>query len=94
VIGRKSDIKYRVTPQDVQEIAALQRKILAASYSYVKPGGVLMFSTCTVTKEENEDNRDWLLANYPFVLEEERLILPGIEESDGFYMARFRRVSE
>jgi 16S rRNA (cytosine967-C5)-methyltransferase len=91
VIGRKSDIKYRVTPQDVQEIAALQRKILAASYSYVKPGGVLMFSTCTVTKEENEDNRDWLLANYPFVLEEERLILPGIEESDGFYMARFRR---
>lgn len=94
VIGRKSDIKYRITPDSISEIAALQRKILACVYSYVKPGGVLLFSTCTVTKEENEDNRDWFLANYPFTLEEEKLLLPGIDATDGFYMAKLRRKSE
>ncbi len=53
VIGRKADIKYRVTPESLQEVAALQRRILTNAAEYVKPGGTLVYSTCTINKEEN-----------------------------------------
>lgn len=91
VIGRKGDIKYRIQKEDIGEIAALQRRILKKAVSYVKKGGVLVYSTCTVTKEENQENRDFIIKELSLVLEEEKLLLPGIEASDGFYMARFRR---
>lgn len=93
VIARKGDIKYRVTQEDVAQIAALQRKILNTVWRYVKKGGVLMMSTCTLTRQENENNRDWILKELPFSLAEERTFLPGIDASDGFYMAKFIRVS-
>lgn len=91
VIGRKSDIKYRVTKEDVDDIAKLQRDILNTVWQYVKIGGTLVYSTCTVTKQENEDNRDYILAHLPLSLVEERSLLPGVDASDGFYMAKFRR---
>lgn len=91
VIGRKGDIKYRVQKEDIAEIAALQKKILSAVWPYVKKGGILMYSTCTITAEENEKNRDWILKNLPFTLEVEKTMLPGVEKSDGFYMAKFVR---
>lgn len=94
VIGRKGDIKYRVTKEDLAEIAQLQRNILHTISSYVKNGGVLLYSTCTISKKENQENRDYILNHLPFVLEEEKMLLPGIEPSDGFYMARFRKGKE
>ncbi|MGX8728321.1 MAG: 16S rRNA (cytosine(967)-C(5))-methyltransferase RsmB [Lachnospiraceae bacterium] len=69
VIGRKPDIKYRVTPERVAELADLQRKILHNAASYVKPGGVLIYSTCTVSSPENQKNVRWFLDNYSFRLE-------------------------
>ncbi|WP_343209987.1 16S rRNA (cytosine(967)-C(5))-methyltransferase RsmB [Anaerolentibacter hominis] len=66
VMGRKADIKYHVTQESILELAALQREILAAAADYVKPGGILIYSTCTVTEEENGRNRDWFLNHYPF----------------------------
>ena len=69
VIGRKPDIKYRVTPERVAELAELQRKILHNAASYVKPGGVLIYSTCTVSARENQENVRWFLDNYSFHLE-------------------------
>ena len=90
VIGRKSDIKYRMTPEQVADIAALQREILSVVWQYVKPGGILMYSTCTLTKAENQDNRDWFLENSPFTLLEEKELLPSAE-TDGFYMIKCRR---
>ena len=77
VIGRKSDIKYRMTPEQVADIAALQREILSVVWQYVKPGGILMYSTCTLTKAENQDNRDWFLENSPFTLLEEKIAAIG-----------------
>lgn len=91
VIGRKADIKYRVTKQDVTQIAALQKKILSVVRQYVKPGGKLVFSTCTLTGEENEENTAWFLSNFPFIKEQEKTLFPGIDETDGFYMAVFKR---
>lgn len=66
VIGRKPEIKYRVDLGQIAELAALQRQILSTVWSYVKPGGELVYSTCTVTRAENEDNVRWFLENFPF----------------------------
>ncbi|WP_026891251.1 16S rRNA (cytosine(967)-C(5))-methyltransferase RsmB [Lacrimispora aerotolerans] len=66
IIGRKPDIKYRLKPEDLKELASLQREILSVVQSYVKPGGKLVFSTCTVNKQENEENALWFLSEFPF----------------------------
>lgn len=66
IIGRKPDIKYRMTRKTCGELARLQREILSVIWEYVKPGGTFVYSTCTIDKMENEDNRDWFLENFPF----------------------------
>ena len=65
VIGKKPEIKYRVTPQKQEDIVILQRNILDKAAEYVKSRGVLIFSTCTIAKEENEENMMWFLNNHP-----------------------------
>lgn len=69
VIGKKPEIKYRMTSQKQDEIVILQKTILDRAAEYVKSRGVLVFSTCTIAKEENEENMMWFLKNYPFKLE-------------------------
>ncbi len=66
ILGRKPDIKYRVKPENLDELASLQREILSVVQTYVKPGGRLIFSTCTIDKKENEENFAWFLENFPF----------------------------
>ena len=66
VIGRKKDIKYRVTPESIASLPKLQKEILTYAQRYVRPGGVLLFSTCTINKEENEEILSWLLSEFPF----------------------------
>lgn len=65
VFGKKPDLKYRVKPEDLEELAALQRKILSCAQAMVKDGGTLMYSTCTVNPGENMDNVHWFLKEYP-----------------------------
>ena len=69
VIGKKPEIKYRSTLQKQEELVILQRNILDKAAEYVKPRGTLIFSTCTVAKEENEENMMWFMNNHPFKLE-------------------------
>ena len=66
VIGKKTDIRYRMSREQQGELAKLQREILDTVQSYVKPGGTLLYSTCTINPEENEENAEWFLENYPF----------------------------
>ena len=92
IIGRKNDIKYRLTENQLDELVDLQRRILASSIPYVKSGGTLLFSTCTINPSENEDNVEWILKEYPdFKLTEKRLFLQGMDECDGFFYAVFER---
>lgn len=79
VIGRKPDIKHTVTDEKILELQKLQRQILDTVYRYVKPGGTLIYSTCTITKEENEENVHWFLENYP-------VETVSLEECPGFFM--------
>lgn len=69
VMGRKTDIKYKLNPAKMQELVGLQREILEQASTYVKPGGTLIYSTCTIGKEENQDNVEWFLEHYPYELE-------------------------
>lgn len=76
VIGKKPEIKYRMTPQKQEELVILQRAILKRAAEYVKPRGTLIFSTCTIAREENEENMLWFLNNFPFRLESLNGCLP------------------
>jgi len=69
VIGKKPDIKYKLTQNQHKELIQLQRAILSTVQNYVKKGGILIYSTCTVNREENQDNRDWFLKTFDFIEE-------------------------
>lgn len=66
IIGRKPDIRYNVTEEQTRELAKLQREILSVVWRYVKSGGTMVFSTCTVDPAENEENVRWILSQLPF----------------------------
>lgn len=66
IIGKKPDIKYNMTPQKLEDLWNLQRGILSVVHQYVKPGGILIYSTCTINRKENEENAAWFLKHYPF----------------------------
>ncbi|MBR6527448.1 MAG: 16S rRNA (cytosine(967)-C(5))-methyltransferase RsmB [Lachnospiraceae bacterium] len=82
IMGRKNDIKYRMTPQIQQELADLQRQILSVIWRYIKPGGYLLYSTCTINPAENDDNFHWIQENYPFRAVDIRPWLPEILRTD------------
>ena len=88
VLGKKPDLRYKMTPEKEEELARLQQKILSVVQAYVKPGGTLVYSTCTIHRVENEENTRWFLENHPkFRLRKERQLLPGADRGDGFYIA-------
>lgn len=107
IMGRKNDIKYNFTEEKTDALVILQRKILSASVDYVKPGGKLLYSTCTINKRENEENVKWMLDNYDFslvsmkdefpdILKERAdkgyiTMLQGIDSSDGFFISLLKR---
>ena len=107
IMGKKRDIKYHASAEGIAELICLQREILSTVWQYVKPGGTLIYSTCTVNPGENEENVRWFTENFPFTLEslapflpealraEEKdgmlQLLPGIHATDGFFLARLKR---
>ena len=89
---KKPDIRFRMTEETEKSLVLLQREILNTVRWYVKPGGSLLFSTCTIDRMENEENTAWFLNENPqFSLERERQFFPDEGEYDGFYIAKFRR---
>lgn len=65
VLGKKVDIKYRLSEEQLEEIVKLQRQIIENVCNYVKPGGTFIYSTCTVNKKENNDNVKWMAEHLP-----------------------------
>lgn len=90
IIGRKPDIKYNASPEKLQSLVDLQRDILKVVSRYVKSGGVLMYSTCTINRAENEDNADWICKELGFTKDGEyHQLLPANNSGiDGFFVAR------
>lgn len=95
VIGRKSDIKYRLQPEDMDSLTKLSQEILLNAVRYVKKGGKLLFSTCTINPAENEETTRWLIGKAPkdeLKLLDEKLFVQGVDYTDGFYYAVIQRV--
>ncbi|MBP5293173.1 MAG: 16S rRNA (cytosine(967)-C(5))-methyltransferase RsmB, partial [Clostridia bacterium] len=103
VIFKKPEIKYK-DPDSCKDLPKVQYEILSASSDCVKPGGELIYSTCTILPEENEGVvRQFLDAHPEFGLEPFRVgsleapegmltLYPHIHGTDGFFMAKLRRV--
>ncbi len=84
VIGTKPDIKYHVTEEGLRSLVELQKNIITCAVRYVKPGGTLVYSTCTLNRGENEEMVAWLLENTDgFELLDVKEFIP--EEFMGFY---------
>jgi 16S rRNA (cytosine967-C5)-methyltransferase len=92
LMGKRPDIRYNFSGAAVSKLQGLQRRILTACSGYLKPGGTLVYSTCTLTPEENEKNVQWAIKNAKepqrISLCKERRILPHREGADGFYIAK------
>ncbi len=87
VIRRKPDIKYK--PQtDFNQLISVQQKILFNADNYLKSGGKLLYSTCTLNKRENRENIDAFLREHSnYSLEQEKTFSPSENNADGFYAA-------
>ncbi|HEY4810539.1 MAG TPA: 16S rRNA (cytosine(967)-C(5))-methyltransferase RsmB [Solirubrobacteraceae bacterium] len=88
----RADLRWRVSPQAIDEMVALQSKILAAGAHALRPGGVLVYSTCTISTNENEHLiADFLDSHTDFDLAGTTVTLPHRDHTAGFYIARLRK---
>ena len=87
-LRKHPEIKYRKTEKDIIEIAKLQYNLLSAAEKYVRPGGILVYSTCTVSKTENKDVVHAFLENHSKMCEVYSVqTLPDIYQ-DGFFVSQ------
>ena len=94
VIRKKPDIRYR-EKAELDRLPELQSELLDAVCRAVKPGGRLLYSTCTWRRKENEDVAAAFLAAHPsFEKSFERTFWPNIDGTDGFYICRMERKNE
>ena len=103
IIRKKPEIRYK-DPAEIEQLPALQAKILQNCAQYVRPGGTLVYSTCTILQRENEDVvRAFLTQNRDFAAEAWShpvcgaradgmvTLLPPVHDTDGFFIAKLRR---
>ncbi|MBQ9267041.1 MAG: 16S rRNA (cytosine(967)-C(5))-methyltransferase RsmB [Clostridia bacterium] len=92
VIRKKPEIKWTRKEEDIPELVKIQAQILDNGARYLKRGGTLIYSTCTVLKQENEEQIQKFLSNHKdFELVEEKKLYPHIDNTDGFYIAKLAR---
>ena len=106
---KKRDSRYRIKEADLYSLPKLQKQILNTIAKYVKKNGVLIYSTCTINPEENENIAIWIENTLgfkreslnPFLCNELKCeeaekgmlqLLPGIHKTDGFFIAKFRKL--
>lgn len=92
VMGKKTDIRYKMSLEKQSDLVKLQKEILKTVHSYVKPGGTLVYSTCTIHKEENEHMMKWFVKEFPqFTLLSQKQMFPGKQFHDGFFIAKLKK---
>lgn len=92
VIRRKPEIKYKSLSEDLELLPKKQLAILSASSNYVKPGGTLLYSTCTINPKENEKVTEiFLKKNTSFKRVERTVLFPNVNGTDGFYICVMRK---
>ncbi|MCB0664022.1 MAG: RNA methyltransferase, partial [Saprospiraceae bacterium] len=92
VIRRNPDTKWKLTPEFLAEVQQTQAAIIEDYSKMVKPGGKMVYATCSILPAENEEQVEKFLNNHPdFELEKQETILPYEEGFDGFFMALLKR---
>jgi len=106
IIRKKPEIKYTKKEKELKSLITVQREIMRNAAKYVKPDGIILYSTCTINKTENQGNINWFLSNFKdfsveplnfgqvenLVYDEKGsvTVLPN-EYMDGFFIAKIRR---
>ena len=106
IIRKKPEIKWNKTRNDLRDVIPVQRDIMENAWKYLRTGGIMIYSTCTLNKEENEENIDWFLSTHKdcnikkiFVGKQDNLvynrngsltIMPN-EYMDGFFVAKLEK---
>jgi 16S rRNA (cytosine967-C5)-methyltransferase len=88
VLRRRVDLRWRLREEELPRLAALQKKLLAVAFELTKPGGVIVYSTCSLEPEENEH----VIASFPG-LESQRGTIPPRDNMDGAFVAKFRKAN-
>jgi 16S rRNA (cytosine967-C5)-methyltransferase len=92
VMRRRPDLRWRIDEKEIARLAALQLKLLGSAGQFTKPGGVLVYSTCSLEPEENERVVEQFVGTHPqFLLETTRSTFPPRDGVDGAFVARFLR---
>jgi 16S rRNA (cytosine967-C5)-methyltransferase len=85
---RRVDLRWRIRPEEIQRLQDIQRDLLQQAAAKLKPGGVLVYSTCSLEPEENaEVVKQFLSGHAEFKLESERELLPFVDNVDGAFVA-------
>ena len=92
VMRRRVELRWRVTPEEIERLRKLQLDLLHRAAAVVKPGGVIVYSTCSVEPEENSELIESFLKSHPeFRLEQERQLTPFQDKLDGAYVAKIAK---
>ena len=107
IIRKKPEIKWNKTRQQLKDLVPIQREIMENAWQYLKPGGTLVYSTCTLNKEENEENLKWFLSkhndaeiekiyignnnNFIYNGDGSLTILPN-DSMDGFFIGKIKKI--
>jgi 16S rRNA (cytosine967-C5)-methyltransferase len=94
VMRRRVDLRWRIQPREIGRICKVQRNLLRQAALQLKPGGVLVYSTCSLEPEENQEIVKAFLAEHgDFKLDSEQELLPFVDAVDGAYVARLTRLT-
>jgi 16S rRNA (cytosine967-C5)-methyltransferase len=94
VLRRRVDLRWRIRPSEWERLRKTQSSLLAQAVPQLKPGGVMIYSTCSLEPEENEQVVQSFLAENPtFALETKRQLTPFQDKVDGTFVARFKSLS-
>lgn len=94
VIRRRLDLRWRLRPEEITRLGRIQRELLEQAAAVLRPGGRLVYSTCSLEPEENRGQMESFLAAHPeFTLTTERELFPPQSQTDGAYVAVLEKVA-
>ena len=86
---RRVDLRWRISPEEIQRLRATQLDLLKLAATKLKPGGVLVYSTCSLEPEENSEVvKEFLREHKNFKAESERQLLPFADNVDGAFVVK------
>lgn len=92
VLRRNPDAKWKLSPEFIEDVKKKQQEIISNYSEMLKPGGKMVYATCSILPSENQEQvKTFLKENVNFTLQEEKIILPSISGFDGFYMALIKK---